>query len=145
MKKYASIFMCAFLALFLLPQISCTIIGFATGAAIGRSQPKKEKTIQGQEIVQLKKNTLITVHRKKMEPITGSYRGTINVKSSSDSTFAAILLDKKGAQSERYYIPTEQIDHIYVPARKSTGEFVGTAIGAAIDITLLILFLSTPF
>ena len=137
MKKRTSILMCTFFVFTLIPHLSCTIIGLATGATIDARQPKNEKTIRSQEIAEIKKNALITVYRKNLEPITGFYRGSI---STGDSKATAIFLDKKGGKFEQYQIPYEQIDHIYIPPRKSIGKLIGSEIGAAIDITLLILF-----
>lgn len=141
-RKHIYFIASAFFAIIMMSQISCTIIGFVIGSARDRQQPKKEKTIQSQEIAELNEGTLVTIHRTNKEPITGFFRGSTNVASSGDSTFIAILIDKKGRQSEQYRIPIGQIDHIYIPPRKSTGKIIGTAIGVAIDVTLGIIFFS---
>ncbi len=121
---------------------SCTIVGLITGAAIDAKQPKNERTIQSGEIAELKKNALVTVYRKDLEPLTGFYRGTIDVKSPGKSDTAAMLLNKKGGSSEQYYIPLEQIDHIYIPARKSNGKLVGLAVGGVVDLALCLIWLN---
>lgn len=122
-------------------QANCTVIGFTAGALSDARQPKQEKTIQAQEVVELKKNALITVFYKDSTQVTGLYREVIHIKSSNDSTSAGILLEKKGGQFEQYRIPFEQIDHIYVPARKSKGKIIGLAVGVAVDLGVLLIAL----
>lgn len=131
-----------FLSLLLLLQMGCTVIGFTAGALSDARQPKQEKTIQTQEVVELKKNALITVFYKDSTQVTGLYREVIHIRSSKDSTSAGILLEKKGGQFEQYRIPFEQIDHIYVPARKSKGKIIGLAVGVAVDLSVIFISFS---
>ncbi len=118
----------------------CTFVGFGIGAAIDSKQPKKEKNIQGWELVSLKHNSRITVFRKEEGPMTGIYRGVVKMNPRKDSLPNAIVLDAKGGSGrfEYYQIPFERIDHVYVPARKITGKIIGPIIGLALDALIII-------
>lgn len=118
------------------------VAGFAIGASQDARQPKQEKTITSQEIANLKKNALITVYRTGHEPITGIYRGDINVRLSKDVAVPGIVLEKKGSHFEQHQIPLEQIEKVHVPARTAKGKILGLAIGAAVDIGVIVLSLS---
>lgn len=141
MMKNASFLLLLSISSFL--QTRCTVAGFAIGASQDARQPKQEKTITSQEIAGLKKNTRITVYRAGHEPITGIYRGNINVRLSKDVTVPGIILEKKGAQFEQHQIPLEQIEKVYVPARTAKGKLIGLAVGFGVDLGIILISLAS--
>lgn len=127
----------------LLSISGCTIAGFAVGAATDARQPKQEKTLRGEEIFELKKNTNITVFRKDAEPLKGSWQGVTSIALSKDKVVSGIILAQNRGSIDHYKIPFEHIDYVYVPARKAKGKIIGLAVGAAIDIGVIIISLNS--
>lgn len=138
-RLFACLLFVLFSLLSILAHSGCTAAGFGIGAAIDARQPKKEMTIQGWEVVKLRKNARITVYRKDHEPLTGNYLGVTKMNPQTDTANNTLLVGKKGDYSTRYQIPFGNIEQIHVPGRKATGRIVGPIIGFVLDVGFVVL------
>ena len=107
----------------------CSFIGFAAGSALDN---KKTKTVGAWELMQLPKDTRVTVYCSKREPVEGRFIGGSKANPATDPEFNTILIRKSGKRIAS--IPVADVDRVLVHGKhsaKRTGFLVGLGLDLA--------------
>ena len=117
---------------------SCSVVGYGIGSAL--DSPSYTISDANEQVEEIEKGREITVYLKNGATKKGNFFGLeINYPDSIDNRPLKSIWMQKGEQ--QIYININDVESIYI---SSAGEqkYIGLGIGAAIDITYIIIFLS---
>ncbi len=112
----------------------CTLIGFGIGAAADAS--KKPVVVPGTLVAAIEKGASVRVVLMDGRRIKGKYLGLVPTEGSGPEGPIAILVDTGSGSAPP--IPVASVVEVRV-SRRARGKWIGAGVGAALDITALIL------